>query len=127
MRFSDEEKAVVERLIPYSDRKGFVAELLINGYNSSVCKTDVATLMRYDLGEPPGSTYVEDIFTFLRVISRGVETHEIVGQEAMDKIMAGYFCYHCSECDKNFCKSELEMGSEAEWLCPDCSGLVDYN
>lgn len=87
MRFTDEEKKAVERLIPYAKRKYFIADLLVNGYNSDLTKVDMRMVMRYSAGEGSGSTYKKDIYVFLELMARGVETHELFGEETIDKII----------------------------------------
>lgn len=86
-RFSQQEADSVHRLLPYANRKDFVAALLMNGYDGSRT-VSMRRVMRYIEGEGSGSTYRDDIFVFLALMQRGVETHEIVGYKVISDLSA---------------------------------------
>lgn len=84
-RFTPEEADSVRRLLTYARRKDFVAALLMNGYDGSY-KVSMREVMRYIEGELSGSTYRDDIFVFLDLMRRGIETHEIVGYDVISEL-----------------------------------------
>jgi hypothetical protein len=81
VRFSEEERQAVKRLVTYAGRKNFIADLLVNGYNGK--PVSMRFVMRYAAGEPQGSTYKSDVMTFLDLMSRGVEIQELIGDDDM--------------------------------------------
>lgn len=84
-RFTQQEADAVKRLIPYAERKKFVADLIINGYDSSH-PVSVRQVMRYAGGEYSDSTYRDDVFVVLGLLERGVETHELIGSKTIDRL-----------------------------------------
>ena len=96
-QFSKEEQEAVMRLVPYAREKVFVLQLLVNGYNHHTCSgVDMMSLMRYAAGEGPDSTYHEDVFTFLEILSRGIETHELIGDSVMLELEKSWNEYQAS-------------------------------
>jgi len=81
-RFTQDEVESLYRLLPYANRKDFVADLLLNAYSSKFT-VDMRRVMRYAAGEEPDSTYLSDIFVLLSLMERGVEPHELIGREAI--------------------------------------------
>jgi hypothetical protein len=87
IRFTQEEVLAVKRLLSYADRKEFVADLILNGYDSARL-VSMKRVMRYAAGEISGSTYREDVFVVLEVMERGVELHELVGSKAVEQLIS---------------------------------------
>lgn len=83
--FTDAERDAVERLIPYAQRKPFVRDLLLNGFNRSY-KVDIGSVIRYTSGETEESTYFKDLHVFFKCLMRGLETHKIIGDVIYDLV-----------------------------------------
>ena len=88
-RFTQEEANAVKRLLVYADRKAFVADLILNGYDSSYT-VNMRKVMRYAAGETANSSYRDDVFVLFSLMERGVETHEVVGLDVIEKLIAGW-------------------------------------
>jgi hypothetical protein len=84
-RFTQQESDAVKRLIPYAERKDFVADLILNGYDGN-CPVSMRRVMRYAAGETSNSTYRDDVFVVLGLMERGVETHEVIGSKTIDRL-----------------------------------------
>lgn len=84
-RYSQQEADAVKRLIPYAERKDFVADLLLNGYDGNHF-VSMRRVMRYAGGEYSDSTYRDDVFVVLGLMERGVETHELIGSKTIDRL-----------------------------------------
>jgi hypothetical protein len=48
------------------------------------------SVMRYAGGEEYGSTYRDDVFVLLGLMERGVESHEVVGLDVIEGLIAGW-------------------------------------
>ncbi|ART81721.1 hypothetical protein CBP31_03010 [Oceanisphaera profunda] len=85
MRFNQTHVEVGYRL--YNRDKEFIASLLLNGYDSTNHLCDVLAIMHYASSEP---ALMEDILTFMKVMSRGVETHELIGRDNVINMQIKY-------------------------------------
>lgn len=85
-RFTQEEANAVKRLLSYAYRKSFVADLLLNTYDSSHT-VSMQKVMRYAAGETANSSYRDDVFVLLSLMERGVETHEVIGPDVIYELV----------------------------------------
>ena len=89
-RFSEQEAKALKRLVYYAHRKLFVAQILVNGYNCDYACVDMRCLMLYSANEPYDSTFKADIYTLLELMARNVETHLIVGEDVIHRLMKAW-------------------------------------
>lgn len=87
VRFTEQEVEAVKRLLPYAERKRFVADFLLNSYDSER-PVSVNKVMRYACGEIWDSTYRNDVFVVLDLMERGVEVHELIGYKEIKRLIA---------------------------------------
>ncbi len=85
MRFDQNDKDALERLIERAKDKRFIAMLILNAYNPSyLC--DMRTLLRYLEGES-NETLQDDVYHLFRIVRKGVEPHEIIGDGPIDSLV----------------------------------------
>lgn len=80
------EKSAINRLYYRARDKKEIALLLLNAYNSFNYKVDMRFIMRYSLGESSDSLE-RDVFTFIRFLKKGVELHEVLGAQAVQRLI----------------------------------------
>lgn len=71
-------------------RKRFYAEFVANLYDGSI-KCDVRSCARYIAGEPSGDDRLAVAFDLvLSLAAEGIESHEYLGQEFLEKLISDY-------------------------------------
>ena len=87
MRFTDDEVVAMKRLAERAQDKDFLGDLVLNAYNERGYKVSIAQVMRYLQNEPEGSTLTSDVDVLFSLMMRGVEVHELTGQEVIHELI----------------------------------------
>lgn len=87
-RFTEQEQKNILGMLDRARRKGFLRDLILHGYNNEEYSVNLCRVLCYLNGEPQGSHISKGVQTMFDLMSRGIESHEVVGDDVIEELKA---------------------------------------